>query len=346
MSEANSITTSRICEVCGRLFEPKPTRGATARYCSIHCRQVHNSSWQKPTLANCVICGKEFRTYASYRKRGNKGRCCSTTCAGVFRKNNKQSALVDRVCEKCGKPFKVYPSQTKDGKGRYCSRICGHGQPRVFCNVACKQCGCFIFARHAAKFCSRHCARKWASGPNNHNWKGGRKVAVCIACGKEYRYDAGSRGLVCSRKCFASVATKLVPGSPGPRGKGGKRADLGGLYVRSRWEANWARYLNWLKYLGEIVSWEYEPDTFEFSKVRRGTRFYTPDFKIVNKDGSVEYHEVKGWLDAKSKTRAKRMAKYYQEIKVVMIDKAHYRSVAKKVSSIIPGWEVCRSHGA
>jgi hypothetical protein len=77
--------------------------------------------------------------------------------------------------------------------------------------------------------------------------------------------------------------------------KGGFREDLG-LYVRSAWEANWARYLTWLVSLGEIRKWEYEPETFEFP-IRKGSRFYTPDFRVVNRDETVEYHEVKGYLD-------------------------------------------------
>ena len=44
------------------------------------------------------------------------------------------------------------------------------------------------------------------------------------------------------------------------------------IYFRSRWEANYARYLQWLKDRGEIVDWEYEPETFWFEKIKRGVR--------------------------------------------------------------------------
>jgi len=114
---------------------------------------------------------------------------------------------------------------------------------------------------------------------------------------------------------------------------------LGGLYVRSGWEANWARYLNWLVELGEIRSWEYECDTFEFEAIKRGSRFYTPDFKVVNKNGSIEYHEVKGYMDARSKTKLKRMAKYYPDVKLILIERDTYYDVAKKVGAMIPNWE-------
>lgn len=118
---------------------------------------------------------------------------------------------------------------------------------------------------------------------------------------------------------------------------GGKR-----FYARSRWEANYARYLELLKKAGEIKEWEHEPITFWFDKIKRGTRSYLPDFRVTNNDDSTEYHEVKGWMDARSKTKAKRMAKYYPEIKVVMRDSKWFAANRIKLSGIIPTWEAGR----
>ena len=112
---------------------------------------------------------------------------------------------------------------------------------------------------------------------------------------------------------------------------------MGGLYVRSSWEANYARYLSFLVSNGEILGWEYEPDTFEFP-VKRGNIAYTPDFKIINNDGSVEYHEVKGYMDKDSAVKLKRMEKYYPTIKVVVIGKDEY-TMLKKWAKLINGWE-------
>jgi len=117
---------------------------------------------------------------------------------------------------------------------------------------------------------------------------------------------------------------------------GGTRADLG-IYVRSKWEANYARYLNWLQAQGEIDHWEYEPDTFEFP-VKRGSRFYTPDFKVFDPDGKYEYHEVKGHMDQKSRTKLKRMAKYHPNERVLVIAKDEMKAIGKW-RRMIPGWE-------
>lgn len=128
------------------------------------------------------------------------------------------------------------------------------------------------------------------------------------------------------------------PKSVYTRGKGGTRKDIG-IYVRSTWEANVARYLNFLKEKGSISKWEYEPDTFWFENIKRGTRSYTPDFKIWDKEDSEPYYwEVKGYMDAKSKTKLKRMAKYYPDIKVKIVGEKEYKAISE-LKRAIPNWE-------
>jgi len=125
--------------------------------------------------------------------------------------------------------------------------------------------------------------------------------------------------------------------------KGGKRPDLDNRYFRSSWEANWARYLNWLVEVGNILRWEYETETFEFP-VKKGSKFYTPDFKVFNTNDSIEYHEIKGYMDDRSATKLKRMKKYYPEINVITVDKEGYYAVAKQMRDLIPNWERTPKH--
>lgn len=119
---------------------------------------------------------------------------------------------------------------------------------------------------------------------------------------------------------------------------GGRREDLG-IYVRSTWEANYARYLKWLVSRGDITCWEYEPEPFAFPKIKRGTRFYIPDFRVTNPDGSVEYHEVKGYMTPRAATALKRMARYYPMVKIVLIDGPAYKEIRAKLGRLIPNWE-------
>lgn len=122
------------------------------------------------------------------------------------------------------------------------------------------------------------------------------------------------------------------------RTKSGKRADLDNRFFRSSWEANYARYLNWLIAQGEIKAWEFECQTFVFHGVTRGVLTYTPDFKVYANDGSYEWHEVKGWMDAKSKAKLKRMAQFYPAEKVIVIGAKEYAAIAKW-KGLISTWE-------
>jgi hypothetical protein len=123
------------------------------------------------------------------------------------------------------------------------------------------------------------------------------------------------------------------------RPKAGTRPDLG-FYVRSGAEANYARYLRFLHAHGAIVSWEYEPKTFVFEGITRGIRFYTPDFRVVPEQGVHEWHEVKGWMDPKSKTRLARMRKYYPKERVILIDEAWFKDITRQgIPALIPHWE-------
>lgn len=109
-------------------------------------------------------------------------------------------------------------------------------------------------------------------------------------------------------------------------------------YFRSKWEMNIAYYLEWLKLQGKIRKWDYEAKTFWFEKIKRGVRSYTPDFEITEIDKSVNYIEVKGWKDKKSMTKLKRMAKYYPDTKISLIDEEQYRVMKKQIGRLC-NWE-------
>ena len=110
-------------------------------------------------------------------------------------------------------------------------------------------------------------------------------------------------------------------------------------YFRSSWEANYARYLQYLKEKNQIKEWEHEPKTFWFLNVLRGCRSYLPDFRVTNIDNSFYWVEVKGYMDDKSKTKLKRFKKYYPEEKIILIDSNWYNKNKKKLCLLISGWE-------
>ena len=109
----------------------------------------------------------------------------------------------------------------------------------------------------------------------------------------------------------------------------------GNQFFRSKWEANYALYLDWLIKQKQLLNWEYEAETFFFDKIKLGTRSYRPDFKVFNNDGSIEYHEVKGYMDSKSKTKLKRMTKYFPKIKMVLIEQKSYLAIIKQMKGLL-----------
>lgn len=114
---------------------------------------------------------------------------------------------------------------------------------------------------------------------------------------------------------------------------GGKR-----FYAKSNYERRYALYLEFLKKHGHIVDWEYEPKTFYFEGIKRGTNNYKPDFKVYFPNGKYQWVEVKGYMEAKDFTKMKRMAKYFPEEKITIVDKQWFSSNGPKLRGVIKEW--------
>lgn len=110
-------------------------------------------------------------------------------------------------------------------------------------------------------------------------------------------------------------------------------------YFRSRWEANYGKYLAFLKQQKQIANWEHEPKTFWFEEIKRGVRSYLPDFQVFENDGTWHWIEVKGYYDSKSLTKIKRFRKYYPEEELRLVDKNWFSKNSKKLSLAVKNWE-------
>lgn len=338
----------RICQQCGELFQPKNPQ---QKFCSNDCKHKYQGFNQRNgTVEICPVCGKEFYLHKVYADRVKPGtiNTCSFECRGKLFTGaaNPNYSKIELVCQYCGKTFLTHKG--KENSAKFCSK------------------GCYSAFRHekAINRLAQIKANKkrkeiQKSKPItleevNSKPKAKRNPPVlmeCKVCGKVtlqgYSIVQKGQGRYCSRNCFGkdlAIAMKQRNGNYATRCNGGKREDLGGLYVRSSWEANYARYLNWLIAQGQISKWEYEPETFEFHKITKGNKFYTPDFRITNIDGSIEYHEVKGWLDNDSKVKLNRFARYYPDIKLVLIDKPVYTAIARTMRPLIQEWEWNNKH--
>ena len=118
-------------------------------------------------------------------------------------------------------------------------------------------------------------------------------------------------------------------GVKAPHRHGGFREDLG-HYVRSNWEADFARILNLhnLPYL-------YEPETFPVVLPDNQKANYTPDFYVPSED---TYYEIKGWMHERDQQKIDAFIAQYPEKNLVVINTTRFAELALQYKSYI-AWE-------
>lgn len=107
--------------------------------------------------------------------------------------------------------------------------------------------------------------------------------------------------------------------------KQGKRPDLNNQYFRSRWEANFARIMNY-----EGKSWQFEPEYFELEDAWH----YIPDFLV---DG--DYYEIKGRMTAKDEHKHALFRLKYPHLRLHIVGAVEYTAYRIQYKDLIPTWE-------
>ena len=249
-------------------------------------------------------------------------------------------------CDICNKKIYRPLCEIKKEKSYFCSPECRKKSIKIKTKISNAHKGKVLSEKTKSKL------RKY-KGNRHSQWKGGKPK--CPECGKEINYKSkrctkcwgiNKRGLILSVNHRQKISNKLIGKMPKNMMRSGK-SKFGNvkrgwylignkkMFFRSMWEVNYALYLNFLVKQKQIKKWEYEKDVFVFEKIKFGTRSYRPDFKITNNNNEIEYHEVKGWMDAKSKTKLKRMSKYFPEIKLIIIDRKPYTDIKNKLGKIL-----------
>ena len=274
------------------------------------------------------------------------------------RKSSNRVPHIVIICEICGKERDYMPSELQVRKKiRFCSMACrGRGQMdgKIMQCLQCLKDFYIAKSRIKRKFCSKQCKNEYRKGKKLSSEtiekiKNGMAIPEVIERLKTLnsrkrspQTDEHKRNWLKSRGEWTEdqrnrVSNKLVGKFPSNMVNGRLHShykhghyDINGrdIFFRSKWEANYALYLDFLIKQKEIDRWEYEPDVFIFHAIKFGTRSYRPDFKIYT-GNRTEYHEVKGYMDATSKTKLKRMDKFYPHIKIVLIDQSVYKSIYK-----------------
>ncbi len=111
--------------------------------------------------------------------------------------------------------------------------------------------------------------------------------------------------------------------------KAGVRADLG-HYVRSSWEADFARVLN---YCG--MAYEYEPRRFMLRREDGTPMTYAPDFYVP---ALHTWYEIKGWMDKKSEEKIRLFAEQYPDEPLIVIDRTRFAELQMQYQGLVE-WE-------
>lgn len=187
-------------------------------------------------------------------------------------------------------------------------------------------------------------------GPGStKGWSLGAEFAprrLCEECGERFYAPPSlirrGGGRFCSKSCRATWQLRAGVGfgdARARRGKRGFRTDIG-LYMRSEWEANWARWLAWMQSTGNVLGWAYEPDSFALTIDGKRVR-YVPDFK-VEWNGKTEYHEVKGLMDKRSAQKICAMRRQHPQVRLVVVNERVYKGLARRFEQIVPNWTQAR----
>jgi endogenous inhibitor of DNA gyrase (YacG/DUF329 family) len=161
-------------------------------------------------------------------------------------------------------------------------------------------------------------------------------LLTCEVCGKQFTVSPSlHKRRFCSLKC-SQIHWRTVIKEQYQSGRrkeslvinqfwSGKRVDLNNQFFRSSWEANIARFLNFLD-----IKWIYEPERVPLAN---GTT-YLPDFFLPELQC---YFEVKGWFkNTKWKEKVKLFGRSHD---IVVIDKQAYFAVERCFGKLIQNWE-------
>jgi len=279
---------------------------------------------------NCVICNKEFEVI--YKKR--KQKTCSKECGYKLRKLNKNTFTpVEKTCQSCNS---IFLDKTKLSKQKTCRKcVLKKGVESR------KRKGSYKRTKEQNDKASQTLKQKHASGEleisqtqkdiiskslKSRWYDGSMKEKSYNTCMEKYgvghwtksnigrnfisKAKKGKQLSDTAKQNMSRAAAERIRNYPVYSfGNGGIREDLG-FYVRSNWEANFARVLKY-----ENVQFDYEPKTF----ILNNSTTYTPDFRIKN-----IYFEIKGYMNESSKNKIDTFRKLYPQELLVLIEGFEY----------------------
>lgn len=188
-------------------------------------------------------------------------------------------------CETCGTTH-----NGSYGSGRFCSKSCANTRLRseeVRAKISsalrqapkphkhCVECNAmFVPLRHTTTFCSRKCAR-----------------TNSIRKAKQAQMSRPPKWSDIHREAYRTGKNYVGGGTT-------KWIEYKDIKVQGSYEVRMCRILDEMVSRGEIRSWEYARDTFEYQDATGQDRTYTVDFTIFGNDNDCYFIETKGYQKA------------------------------------------------
>ncbi|MCK4354752.1 DNA polymerase III subunit alpha [Candidatus Parcubacteria bacterium] len=241
---------------------------------------------------------------------------------------SKYDHLVYNICKTCGKQI----SGRREGKSNFCYKC----SASFYKNPSKKEVREKIKASRI-KFYQQG-GKPWNLGLSKTNNKilenTGKKISKALK-GRSLEELWGKERAVKFKKTHsAKMKGEGNPmfGKPSPHRKGGFREDLN-HYVRSNWEADFARILKL-----HNLKYEYEPKSFELIKTNNEILHYTPDFYVKSNN---TFYEIKGWLHDLDEQKMELFQKQYPQYNFVLISATKFAEFALKYKNLVK-WECPR----
>lgn len=114
-----------------------------------------------------------------------------------------------------------------------------------------------------------------------------------------------------------------------------KKITYKGQVMASKAEVNFAMWMDEMK-----IEWMYEPEKWDWVPPKRK---YTPDFKVMRKDGTYFFVEYKGWLRPEDRTKMKAIKQQYPYIDIRFIFTNASKPIYKGSKTTYAGW--AEQHG-
>ncbi len=239
--------------------------------------------------------------------------------------SNKAKHLLYNTCQTCGRQI----DGQKEGRSKFCYRC----SASFYKNPSKKESREKIRAARI-KFYQRG-GKPWNVGittENNEIWKRtAQKISKALS-GRSLEDLWGKERADKFKKAHSERnkgENNPMFGKLSPHRKGGFREDLK-HYVRSTWEADFARILKL-----NNLDYQYEPSTFKLTRRNGEIIHYTPDFYVRSKN---TFYEVKGFLRDLDGEKMELFQVQYPQYNFVIINTTKFAEFAFQYKTLI-NWE-------